>query len=448
MKKNIQEADKVIELITKLNSSILKDESLTCISDEQYDKILEGVKDLSISIYNHKLFSPSSHDRLDELTNVMTSLAELDFTQKATVDGSENHLDYIAIGLNLLSYQLAKQVEPMKVLKLFFETLKEPVVVTSAEGKITLMNNSALLLSGFEMSDIYLKSINEFIVSEKADIAEGSYYNTKIKNKEGKLIPLPISVYNFKSDSNKLIGSVYYSNTIDKQAIRAGINSIEEKNPLDFNRIHHDISGPIKSMKGAISLGKIQAESNDALKIYDVIEKCRIMIEGYFVDLFDMIFLKSNKLVYEKISLPDEVKTITSTFRLNEEYKNIEINVSIDPEVQIRSNKKLVISIINNLISNALKYSAKRKDKSFVGVRIIKTNTGCQIQVSDNGIGIKQENLSLIFNPHFRASYEEEGKGLGLYIVAQAVQKLGGTIEVSSEMGLGSTFTVSLPDIK
>jgi len=451
--KNNSEAEKIIELIAKLNSEVLVDDSLSYLSDEQYDKILEGVKKLTINIYNHKLVSPSSHDRLDELTDVMTSLASLDFSKRATVEGSENHLDYIAIGLNLLSYQLAKQIEPMKLLRTFFESVKEPIIVTDSKSRILLLNNAAQNKIGIDIRDLYLHHVDEVLKKDSESLKTG--YNkikAEFKKSNGELTPTDFSYYELKNDDGVIMGCIYYGYVEPDSHPNSikDIDKIEENNPLDFNRVHHDISGPIRNLKGVVTIGKINANDKEALKLFEIIEKCRQAIEAHFTDLFDMIFLKSSVLTYENIDLEELINSITNGFSLNQDYRSVGFNISMPSNIVLRSNRKLVNSILQNLISNALKYSKQNNNQqSYVGIRVRReSDNSCVIEISDNGIGIKPENLESIFKPHFRASFQAEGKGLGLYIVTQAIQKLGGKIEVTSQYGEGSSFLVTLPEIK
>jgi signal transduction histidine kinase len=102
--------------------------------------------------------------------------------------------------------------------------------------------------------------------------------------------------------------------------------------------------------------------------------------------------------------------------------------------------------ILNNLISNAVKYQNHQEPQPWVKVNAKVTAEQAVILISDNGIGIKPEYMDRMFKLFFRASLQSYGSGLGLYIVKNTVEKLGGTIELASEYGKGSTFTVVIPN--
>jgi len=101
--------------------------------------------------------------------------------------------------------------------------------------------------------------------------------------------------------------------------------------------------------------------------------------------------------------------------------------------------------LFNNLISNAIKYSDERKEQSFLNVETFATDTHHVIIVEDNGIGIRSEDQKHIFDMFFVTQNSNKGSGLGLYIVKEAVDKLGGAIAVESEKNAGSKFIVQIP---
>lgn len=103
--------------------------------------------------------------------------------------------------------------------------------------------------------------------------------------------------------------------------------------------------------------------------------------------------------------------------------------------------------ILSNLISNAIKYSDPSKLDCFVKVTCKEYPLLLEIEVEDNGIGISAEHHKRIFDSYYKLSDRSDSNGLGLSNVKDAVQKLQGTIEVESTLGLGSIFKIQLPAI-
>ncbi|MDZ7650818.1 MAG: ATP-binding protein [Cytophagales bacterium] len=102
--------------------------------------------------------------------------------------------------------------------------------------------------------------------------------------------------------------------------------------------------------------------------------------------------------------------------------------------------------IFRNLISNAIKYRKVNNEHSQVSIAIEITPEQASIVFTDNGVGINEESLSKIFEMFYRASEQSEGSGLGLYIVKNAVEKLGGQLNVKSKLDEGTTFEIVLPN--
>jgi signal transduction histidine kinase len=102
--------------------------------------------------------------------------------------------------------------------------------------------------------------------------------------------------------------------------------------------------------------------------------------------------------------------------------------------------------ILRNLISNAIKYRKLDEETSEIGIRIHVDHLRAEITFADNGIGIDETNLAKVFEMFYRATEQSDGSGIGLYIVKNAVDKLGGQISVASRLGQGTRFNIILPN--
>jgi signal transduction histidine kinase len=104
--------------------------------------------------------------------------------------------------------------------------------------------------------------------------------------------------------------------------------------------------------------------------------------------------------------------------------------------------------IIDNLLSNAIKYPPSGGTVKVVAQQ---HSDAIDVAVTDTGIGLSEEEQSLLFQRFFRSSRpearQERGTGLGLALVQESIRRLGGRIDVTSEVGQGSTFTVSIPPL-
>jgi signal transduction histidine kinase len=101
--------------------------------------------------------------------------------------------------------------------------------------------------------------------------------------------------------------------------------------------------------------------------------------------------------------------------------------------------------VLNNLVDNAIKYHRHNQRGKYIAVNGKSLGKTYKIEVSDNGQGIPDQAQSKIFDMFFRASDNSIGSGLGLFIVKDMVERIGGSIRLDSKLGEGTTFTIELP---
>ncbi|MDO0821933.1 ATP-binding protein [Desulfosporosinus nitroreducens] len=243
---------------------------------------------------------------------------------------------------------------------------------------------------------------------------------------------------------------------VKNEAIQVQMNEANEANRLKgqfLANVSHELRTPLNSIIGFTT--RVIKKSGDILPATQL-ENLKIVKE----EAYHLLDLISNLLDYSKMEA-GKMNIQIETFNLNDaivevndmtktlvESKNLEYQceiLSIENNMIIKSDRLKIKQILINLISNAIKYSEKGTIKIQVD-RIL--NDYC-IKVKDQGIGIAAENLQNIFD-EFRqvdGSYTRKagGTGLGLSITKNLVELLGGRIEVTSSLGMGSCFTVYLP---
>ena len=127
--------------------------------------------------------------------------------------------------------------------------------------------------------------------------------------------------------------------------------------------------------------------------------------------------------------------------------EKIEISIESSENTLFYSDKTRLQVILNNIISNAFRYYKNYINDSYIKVKIVVSSTRAVITVEDNGIGIKPDRLSKVFEMFYRGTDTSNGSGLGLYIAQESVAKLGGSIKVASEYERGTTFTITIENL-
>ena len=125
----------------------------------------------------------------------------------------------------------------------------------------------------------------------------------------------------------------------------------------------------------------------------------------------------------------------------------IEKRIEINGHETFYSERNRITMIFTNLISSAIKYADFEKAKPFIDITITISKEEAVVQFVDNGIGIEEEHIGSIFNMFYRANTRSEGSGLGLFIFKETVTRLAGTVTVTSTVGRGTTFRITLPNL-
>ena len=140
------------------------------------------------------------------------------------------------------------------------------------------------------------------------------------------------------------------------------------------------------------------------------------------------------------------VDEVTASMRLQFEKKKAAVTVKSDGDTCVEGDRLHVVSVLFNLLDNALKYSRSEPE---IDILIKDAGSNLQLVIADNGIGIPQEYHHRIFEKFFRVPHgnvhDAKGYGLGLSYVSHVVKKHNGTIEVLSTEGEGSRFVITLP---
>lgn len=224
---------------------------------------------------------------------------------------------------------------------------------------------------------------------------------------------------------------------------------IENKNAeLDtfFLRISHDLKAPITSSLGLTVLAKLDVNDPKALTYFDKqhvqLERLSNIVRG----LVKLTKLNDDEMQAEMIDFHKLIDECIMSLHWLANFPRISFKKDIQPGIRFYSEWTLLNAILQNLIENSVKYAGE--EAPYVKVVVRESSGWVVIEVADNGQGIAEEEQARIFDIFYRATKSEGGSGLGLYILKRSVDRLKGTIDIHSEVGSGSTFTVRLPSLK
>ncbi|OYX86020.1 MAG: two-component sensor histidine kinase [Flavobacteriales bacterium 32-34-25] len=206
----------------------------------------------------------------------------------------------------------------------------------------------------------------------------------------------------------------------------------------------HDLRSPISSLKGLITIMNTEDNIPQIRHYLTLMDESLDKQDQFIKDIIDYSRNKKAKTTITTVSLTQIIEEAITQNQYRQEIKNITINKNFQIDSILSDELKLKI-IINNILTNAIKYSDMEKEKPFITINSFEDQDGNNITIEDNGIGIKKEYQTKIFEMFFVTNNNNKGSGLGLYLVKDAIENLGGSIEITSELKLGTKFSIKLP---
>lgn len=211
--------------------------------------------------------------------------------------------------------------------------------------------------------------------------------------------------------------------------------------------ISHNLRAPLMSVLGLLDLAKNETSTDTIHQYHDMMKSSICKLDDTLKEILEYSRNARQGLLINAI---DFQKTINDNFERMQfmpGYERIRKEIFIEGESQFYSDPYRLSLILNNLISNAIKYSDPAKESSYIQITIHHDPDKVSLTFKDNGIGIDNDYIQKVFNMFFRATEKNEGAGLGLYIVKEAVEKLCGTIHLESQLGNGTVFKIELPNL-
>ncbi len=251
---------------------------------------------------------------------------------------------------------------------------------------------------------------------------------------------------------NKRLSNIISNRTRElvaqREQLRATNNELRVRNTELDNFVYrssHDLVAPLKSLKGLIHIARHEYEAANRENYFMLMHTSIEKLEDFIKSIMEYSSNTKKEILQVPIHLTEILDNIVAELKYYDKAEKIVLLRKIDPEAIFYSDPKRLKIILSNLITNSIKYHNYYQDNLYIEIKTAPTATGIAISVTDNGRGIEKEYLGKIFDMFFRATDSAQGSGLGLYIVKDTVEKLGGTISVSSEFGKGSTFTLFFP---
>ncbi|MDO4288127.1 MAG: ATP-binding protein [Eubacterium sp.] len=358
--------------------------------------------------------------------------------------------------LNQMAEQLGESFEKInrKNLELssVLSSMNHGIIAVDGDNRIILINDAARRIFGIEM-DREVKGSNilqvyrDPFVYELQDHLEAGEGRLNYETKIGDQIFKVTSTEMLDKAEHSYLGNIIVLENITQ--IR-GLENIRR----DFvANISHELKTPITTIRGFIETIQENHITDEATleRFYGIIVSESDRLTRLVNDILTLSHLenkqrKGDDEALERMAVEGEIRQIFDILRQSAQEKDIALKFNCEAELFIEINPDDFRQTMINLVDNAIKYT---DDGGTVEVSAYQNDGKLCVVVQDNGCGIPEKDIPRIFERFYRVdksrSKAKGGTGLGLAIVKHIVQNNGGSIEVQSEVGLGTAFRVVLP---
>ncbi|MBN2614363.1 MAG: PAS domain S-box protein [Bacteroidales bacterium] len=486
----IFQGDTLGHLIIKANTHAITDRKKELLSTTSALLVLMIILSYFLASAAQKLIT----DPILELSRLTATISENhDFSVRLKPHGQDEVGMLYQQFNNMLAELQKSQAERNEAIKEttflahVFRSINENVTITDLNDKIIFVNQSLLHTYGYTEEELIGQHISILRAKDNpSSVIESIYPNTLKGGWEGELInirkdgsafPVSLRTTIIYDTEKKPVALVGVSSDITKQKheqeeLRLYRNHLEDlvkQRTLELERekekaqsadrlkssflatMSHELRTPLNSIigfSGILLQGRPGALNDEQKKQLGMLQNSARHLLSLINDVLDISKIEAGQLKVNinQFDLPEVIHHVVEINQPLADKKNLEIKVSLDPQVgEIVSDKQRIQQVLINLVNNAIKFT----DEGSVTINCYKSDDHIKIKIIDTGIGIEQDKLSLLFKPFTQVdtglSRKHEGTGLGLSICKKLLDILNGRIHVESEYNNGSTFTVILP---
>lgn len=351
----------------------------------------------------------------------------------------------------------------------------DPLFTIDIKGKISNINQAALNAIGKSRKEVLqTKFVKYFSDTKKAQFAiktiikKGLIASYPLEIIDGKLTPVLLSGSVYKDNEGAILGAVVIARDIteqkriEKELTEAKIlaeqaqtkaeNALQSKQQF-LSNMSHEIRTP---MNAIIGFTKVVLKTDLSEKQKEYLNAIKLSGDTLIVlinDILDLAKVDSGKMEFESVpfKIKDSIVSMVNLFENRVQEKNLKFALIYDDAIPkiIAGDSVRLHQILINLLSNAIKFTSKGGIE--LNVKLLsKTSDSIKVlfSITDTGIGISEDKIDKIFENFQQANSSTSrlfgGTGLGLAIVKQLVEAQGGTIQVKSELLIGSTFSFEL----
>ena len=354
------------------------------------------------------------------------------------------------------------------------ESSDDAIIAETLDGTIVTWNRAAERLYGYTAEEVIGRSISITVPSDR--VPELKDYMGRVRGgervdhletirlrKDGTRLDVSITVSPIRDETGKIVGLSKSSRDITERRrfeaeLRRKNIELEVANRAKDNflaSMSHELRTPLNAIIGFTGTllmklpGGLTVDQERQLQLVQLNARHLLSLIN---DLLALARIQSGKseIQFERVACGVAVEEVAATLRPSAEAKGLRFDVSLPAEdITIPTDRRSLIQILINLTTNAIKFTSEGR----VGIEVLRRvdtegRPEVVFRVVDTGLGIRpehQERLFQAFEQFHHQPTEDSGSGLGLHLSQGMAVVLGGRIEVTSEAGKGSVFTLTLP---
>jgi two-component system, sensor histidine kinase and response regulator len=320
-------------------------------------------------------------------------------------------------------------------------------MIDTEQPEILLLDNKLPDIQGVEVLEYVRKQQYDIVVVMITSYASLELAVKATRDGAYDFIPKPFTPQEIRASVENITKQIFL-----KRMTRTLNNTGKQIRFQFLSVLSHELKAPLNAVDGYLKMIRERQFGNSIEAYDDMLDRSMERIRGMrqlILNLLDLTKIETGKPTQrlEKVNIRKVVQLSVDTIRPYSIQKDVDIYINTPAEIEMTADAGEIEIIMNNLISNAVKYN---KTGGRVDIFLEKKDSVLKITVSDTGIGLQKEDKDRIFEDFVRIKSSETrevtGSGLGLSIVRKIVDMYSGSIDVQSEPGKGTTFIVSLTE--